>query len=61
MDLKSLLEKTSIANVVAGAILIAAVIVAAFKGDLPDTVEKLAFLAAGYLFGVTSPRTSNQS
>ena len=51
--LSSLLEKTTIANVVAGAVVIIASIYAAYSGNA-TMLKELALIGAGYLFGRTA-------
>lgn len=47
------LSKTTTANVVAGAIIIGAIVHAVYRGDT-EMLKYLAFTAVGYLFGVTA-------
>jgi len=55
VGLAALLARANIANVVAGGILAATAAYAMKTGDT-QLLRDLAFLAAGYLFGITVPR-----
>ena len=48
--LSELLKKTTIANVVAGAVVIIAAVYAAYTGNT-SMLKELALIGAGYLFG----------
>ena len=50
--IKEMLSKTTIANVVSGAVIVAATIYAFINGDT-ELLRNLAFVCAGWLFGVT--------
>jgi len=52
MGLLDHIERTSIANVVAGLVLIIASLYAAYTGD-SAMLKDIALIAAGYLFGTT--------
>jgi len=55
MGLKELINKTSIANIVAGIVIVSAVIYCFIKGDT-DMLRNLALISAGWLFGTTASR-----
>jgi len=50
-----LLKKTTIANIVAGIVLVSAVAYGIYVGDT-ELVKNLAYICAGYLLGITVPR-----
>ena len=52
-----LLKKTTIANVVAGAVMLIAAAYAAYSGDT-SMLKELALIGAGYLFGRTTQRNN---
>jgi len=49
------LKRTTIANVVAGAVLILAVLYGIFNNNA-ELVKSLAYILAGYLLGITVPK-----
>ena len=49
------IKRTSVANIVSGAVLLIAAVYCVLHGDL-NTLKELALIAAGYLFGSTMPR-----
>lgn len=51
--IKDLIKKTTIANVVAGAVIIAAVVYAIIYRDT-EMIKNLALVSSGWLFGVTA-------
>lgn len=55
MGLRELLGRAVLANVVAAAIMVTVTAYAAWTGDA-QLLRDMAFLAAGYLFGVATPR-----
>ena len=55
MSLLDLLKKTTIANIVAGIVLVSAVAYGIYVGDT-ELVKNLAYICAGYLLGITVPK-----
>jgi len=55
MGLKYLVDKTSIANIVAGIVVVSAVVYCFVRGDT-DMLRNLALISAGWLFGTTASR-----
>jgi hypothetical protein len=54
-----LTDKTTMANVIAGAAVVGGIIYALIKGDIV-LIENLAFAGVGYLFGATAVKANGK-
>jgi len=60
MSMLNYLKRTTIANVVAGAVLILAVLYGIFNNNA-ELVKSLAYISAGYLLGITVPKREERT